>query len=226
MSKNRGLGSLFEEIRGDWPIVLLILATLIAGFIIYPSLPDRVPSHWNIHGEVDGYSSGFWGAFGIPLLAAGIYLMMVVLPGLDPRKENYVRFKGAYRAIKLVLVLFLTMLYVIIVMSALGYSIPVSRFVTSAVGLLFIVLGNFMGQLRHNYFVGIKTPWTLASEEVWRKTHRLSSKVWVIAGVAMALAGLLAGGDKAALIIGASIAVTLIIPVGYSYLAFRQLNEG
>lgn len=220
--KGRAVKGIIEEFRNDWMIIMLIVGSLAAGAAIYPHLPDQIPSHWNIHGQADQYSSRLWGALGLPLLSAGIYIMMVVLPAIDPRRENYSRFRGAYRSIKSVLVIFFVGLWVMVMVSSLGYSIPVDRFVIVGVGLLFMVLGNFMGQLRPNYFMGIRTPWTLASEEVWRRTHRLSSRVWVASGSLMALAGLTLGGEKGIMFIGAAIAAALIIPVVYSYIIFKR----
>ncbi|HBV97680.1 MAG: integral membrane protein [Peptococcaceae bacterium BICA1-7] len=220
--KRISIKGIIEEFKNDWMIIMLIIGSLAAGAAIYPHLPEQIPSHWNVHGQVDQYSSRLWGALGLPLLSAGIYIMMVLLPSIDPRRENYKRFKGAYRSIKSVLVIFFVGLWVMVMVSSLGYSIPVDRFVIVGIGLLFMVVGNFMGQLRNNYFVGIKTPWTLASEEVWRKTHRLSSRVWVACGGLIALTGLILGGEKGVLFIGASIAAAVIIPVVYSYIIFRR----
>ncbi len=205
----------------DWPALLAVIASLVAGLLLYPYLPENVPSHWNIKGEVDAYSSRFWGAFGLPLLSAGIYLLMTFLPALDPRRENYKMFAGAYRLIKFVLVLFMTVLYLIVVLSALGCPLPVDRLVAAAVSLLLLVFGSLMGQLKHNYFVGIKTPWTLASESVWQKTHRLGGRVWVVAG----LAGLIFspfGGKIALSLLAFSLGTALVVPVVYSYVEFRK----
>lgn len=222
--KGRSVKGIIEEFKDDWLIILLIIGSLAAGVAIYPHLPEQIPSHWNIQGQVDNYSSRLWGALGLPLLSAGIYVMMVLLPAIDPRSENYSRFKGAYRSIKSVLVIFFVGLWVMVMVSSLGYNIPVDRFVIVGVGLLFMFLGNFMGQLRPNYFVGVKTPWTLASEEVWRKTHRLASRVWVASGLVMALAGLILGGEKGIALIVAAIAAAVIIPLVYSYIIFKRQN--
>jgi uncharacterized membrane protein len=224
MKKREKVTGIIEEIKHDWIIVLLLLGALAAGVLLYPHLPEQIPSHWNIQGEVDKYSSRFWGALGLPLLSAGIYIMMVLLPVIDPRRENYTRFRGAYRSIKSVLVLFFIALWVMVIMTSLGYSVPVDRYVNAGVGLLLMAIGNFMGKLRHNYFIGVKTPWTLASEEVWRRTHRLSSRVWVIAGAVVALSGLTLGGERGIVFIGAAIAAAVVIPIVYSYWIYKKLK--
>jgi uncharacterized membrane protein len=207
----------------DWLIILLILVSLFAGLLLYPHLPEQVPSHWNIRGEIDAYSSRFWGSFGIPFMTAGIYILMVLLPLIDPGRKNYLKFTRAYWVLKVTLVVFMTGLYAIVILSSLGYQIPVGKTVIGCVGLLFIVFGNYMGQFRHNYFVGIRTPWTLANEQVWRKTHRLGGKIWVLAGL-LGLVAAYFGDMTGAIILGISIGLAAIVPTVYSYLEFRRLR--
>ncbi len=213
--------SVIREIRRDWLIFLLIGASLLAGSYLYPSLPDRVPSHWNIRGEVDGYSSRFWGAFAMPIMAFGIYFLMVLAPLIDPRRENYVKFSGPYRLIRLALATFFVAIHAIVLAAALGRPVNVPFLMQVGISLLFIMLGNVMGQLRHNYFVGIRTPWTLASEEVWVRTHRVAAKVWVAAGL-VGMAGALAGPVAGFIILMAALGVTVVFSMAYSYLLFRR----
>jgi len=108
---------------------------------------------------------------------------------------------------------------------SLGYQIPVDRYVIMGIGLLFMLIGNLMGQLRHNYFVGIKTPWTLASQEVWQKTHRLSSRIWVGSGLVTVLTGLFLGGGQGFIIFMGVLAAAVIIPLVYSCIVFRQIKN-
>lgn len=220
-NNNRGL---WQTLVADWPIILIILCSIVIGIIVYPHLPERVPSHWNIKGQVDAYSSRLWGAFGIPLMTAGIYIMMVLLPLIDPRRQNYQKFTGAYQALKAVLVIFLTGLYVLIILSSLGRQIPIGSAVIGGIGILFIVIGNYMGQFRHNYFVGIKTPWTLANEQVWQKTHRLGGRLWVFSGFLVLVAAVFSG-TVGAVILGVSLVIAAVVPIVYSYLEFRKIQK-
>jgi len=204
--------------------VLLIAIAVAAGCYFYPRLPETVPSHWNYVGEVDGWSSRFTAAIGIPIMMAGMYLLFLALPLIDPKKEKYLLFGKVYRIFKNMILGFLLIIYFAVGLSGLGYSIPVGVLVPVMVGLLFIVLGNYLGKIKQNWFVGIKTPWTLSSEEVWNKTHRVGGKLFILAGVvigatpflpaylrlplfAFALAGLLGG------------------TIGYSYLLYRKNNQ-
>ncbi|OPX86794.1 MAG: Immunity protein SdpI [Pelotomaculum sp. PtaB.Bin104] len=221
---NKHSPSLINTLLQEWPLWLLIVAALVLGAVIYPQLPERVASHWNFRGEVDGYSSRFWGAFGIPLMTAGIYLLMLFVPLIDPRRENYENFAGAYRAIKAATVIFMICIHLVVVLSVLGFQVPVGKVIPAGVSLLILIIGSRMGQLRHNYFVGIKTPWTLASEEVWQKTHRLGGRIWVAAGI-LGLAGALLGGSAGALVLAAALALAVIVPVVYSYLVYRRISE-
>ncbi len=211
-----------EQLKSDWYVIILIIATFAAAVYFYPQLPERVPSHWNVRGQVDGYSSRIWGAFGIPLMNAGIYLMMLFLPLIDPRRDNYVKFAGTYRLLRVVFVCFFTGLYVIIILAAMGYPISVDRLVPLGISLLFVFIGNYMGRIQHNYFVGIKVPWTLASEEVWRKTHRLAGPLWVIAGL-LGIVGAMIGGTAAMWFLFVPLLSATVIPVVYSFLIYKQL---
>ncbi|NLC07818.1 MAG: SdpI family protein [Syntrophomonadaceae bacterium] len=213
----------WSTLRREWPIWLLLIGTLIAGIIIYPSLPDQVPSHWNFKGEVDAHSSREFGAFMLPLINIGMYLMMLFLPLIDPKRDNYARFAGAYRFLRCALAIFMTAIYAITILSALGYQINTGLVVKAFVALLFMLIGNFMGQMRHNYFVGIKNPWTLANEEVWQATHRFSGKLWVIGGlITLLLAPVQALWGV--YLFFTVIVILVVLPMVYSYLLFRRLS--
>lgn len=205
----------------DWPLILIILAMFAASAALYPYLPDPMPSHWNIHGQVDGYSAKPVGAFLPPALTLGIYLLMVFLPVIDPRRANYLLFSGAYRALRVGLVLFMASLQLIAFSSALGYPVQMERFMPVILGLLVIVIGNYLTQVRHNYFIGIRTPWTLADEEVWRKTHRFSGPLFVAAGVLCLVSAFLPAAAAFAVSISAIIGVS-IISVLYSLIIFKR----
>ncbi len=212
-----------QVLANDWPVILLILGGMICGFLVYPHLPEQVPIHWNVQGEVDGYSTRFWGAFGIPIITAGIYMLMVLLPTIDPQRQNYAKFAGAYNVLKAVLVVFMISLYSLVILSSYGRQIPVDKAAIGSIGLLFIVMGNYMGQFRHNYFIGIKTPWTLGDKRVWQKTHRFGGKIWVLAG-SLGLVAAVLGGTTGVIILGITLGIALIVPVIYSYLVFRRLQ--
>lgn len=195
---------------------------LIGAFFLYPHLPEQVPSHWNLKGEVDSYTTRTLGAFLMPVLAIILYLTMILVSVIDPRRENYVRFKNAYRLMRWIMVLFLGGLYVLTMLFSLGYDINIGLIVKAGVALLLAVIGNFMGQFRHNYFVGIKTPWTLANEKVWNQTHRFGGRIWVAGGlVCLAMSPL--NALWANYLYFASIMLMAFVPMVYSYLLYRRI---
>ena len=211
-----------DTLKKDWLILILILIGFALGAYFYPSLPDKVPTHWNASGEVNGYGSKFFGAFGLPAISLAMYLMFLVLPYIDPKKKNYAEFKSTYQFLKYLLILFFLGIEVMTLLIASGVIVNKPIFIQIMVSLLFILIGNVMGRFKHNYFVGIRTPWTLANEEVWRKTHRLAAPLWVIGGVLnilLAFTGISFNGIGFVVII----AVISIVPIGYSYLAYQQI---
>jgi uncharacterized membrane protein len=163
----------------------IIAATIIFSIIVYPSLPSEMATHWGINGEPDGYMTKWWGTFFLPILLLGLYFLLISLPKIDPKKENYEKFASTYNLIVLLFVIFLSVLHVGVLLFNLGVNINISMIVPVGVGLLFIIQGNYMPKFKHNYFVGIKTPWTLANEKVWAKTHRFGGKVFIVMGLVL-----------------------------------------
>lgn len=225
MTVNKKIPTLsWEQIRKDWPLLTMIFLLLAMGIYYYPILPERVPSHWNIRGEVDGYSSRFFGAFGLPLMSLVFYVLMLIFPSLDPKKESYTRFARAYDVIRWSMIAIFALLHIVVLMAALGRKIDVGKVVQPAISVLFILLGNQMGRFRHNYFVGIRTPWTLANEEVWRKTHRFSGPIWVAGGIISLMGTWLSAPYNFTLMMLAICGASLVSLI-YSYVAFRQITS-
>lgn len=214
-----------ETFKKDLPIILLILLMFISGIIVYPFLPEKVPAHWNIKGEIDRYESKLWGAFGIPLLVLGIYLGLLYLPYIDPKRENYPKFEGVYKIIRYTFVIIFSLIYFTILYIALGGPENlVPKIVPAVLGILFIVLGNYMPRIKYNWFVGVRTPWTLFNEEVWRKTHRFSGFLFVIAGIFMLISSFLPPYINFFLGIG-GVLIATILSVLYSFLIYKKLNK-
>lgn len=203
---------------------LISLINLVAGFLAYPHLPDKVPTHWNLAGEVDGWGTAWQGAFMMPLIMIGVFLLLLLLPKIDPKRKNYANMGKAYTTIVLVIMIFFTVIYFGTLGIALGYMENIPSLTQIGVGALFVILGNYMGKLKHNYFMGIRTPWTLASEEVWYRTHRLAGPFWVLGGLLFMLSSLFAGDVflKVMLVI---IIVLVAIPAVYSFIIFKKLEK-
>jgi uncharacterized membrane protein len=198
----------------------LIAAMFATAALSWPYLPAHIPVHWNLQGEVDHYGGKFTGLLLLPLVTLGLYALLLVLPRLDPGYVNYPSFAGTYNVIRIALVVFQAVLYAVIVLAAFGQPLDVGAFVTLGVGVLFVVLGNVMGKIRPNWFVGVRTPWTLSSKLSWNKTHRLAGWVFIILGPLIALSGILRSNAffVATLVLGGVCLAGLVV---YSYLVFR-----
>jgi uncharacterized membrane protein len=203
-----------------WIPLLIIFATFAFGAAVYDRLPERMPIHWNARGEVDGYGSRFWGTFGLPAFLVLIWGILRAVPYLDPRRENIEKFRGAYEDLIIAVIAIMSMIQVTAVGSALGWPIAVGRVVPAAIGVLFVFLGNLLPRFRSNFFLGIRTPWTLSSDTVWTKTHRFGGYFMVGVGFLLIIAGLTGSALWITIAItgGISLAVGVFL---YSYLLWR-----
>ena len=190
---------------------------------LYPTLPDPMPTHWNAAGEVDGYSSKPVGAVVIASIPVLSFVIFKLIPVISPRGFRTESFSGTLNILMVATVLFGTVIGFGLLRAAQDTSINISSLVFVAVGLLFVVLGNFLGKVRKNFFLGIRTPWTLASDEVWAKTHRLGGWCFVIAGIIMAVMGVLVPASGIGWVVGIVVAIALV-PVVYSYFAYRRIE--
>ena len=207
--------------RSDVLGLLLVLGAAAVTAVLYPALPDPMPSHWNAAGEVNGWMPKFWGAALVPLIMAFIWLMFLVLPRISPRgfeMEPFLRAWGVFKVMLLAVMLFISV--IVLRAAQAGGKISMTA-VFVALGLLFVVLGNLLGKVTRNFFVGIRTPWTLASEEVWYRTHRLAGKLFVISGTAVIAAAVI---GLSMWPIFAAIMLAALIPVVYSYVLYRRLE--
>jgi uncharacterized membrane protein len=207
--------------RSRWfGLVIFALAAALSIWA-YPSLPPTVATHWNLRGTPDGFSSrGLAIAIG-PLVIVGITLLFIVLPKLDPKRENYARFLGTYWLFANAIIVFMLLAHALIIATGLGYPVKIDRLMPLGIGLLFIVIGNYLTRVEPNWFVGIRTPWTLSSETVWRKTHRTGGWVMVIGGLALATAAFLPNAALLPLLV-ATIVVVAVIPIVQSYILWKR----
>jgi uncharacterized membrane protein len=201
--------------------LFLVLAAVVLSLSIYNQLPEQVASHWNMNDEVDGYMPRFWGAFLMPLVALALLGLLLVIPHLDPHKANIASFRGPFNAFVLLLVAFMLYLHVLTLLWNLGYQdIKLSAVLLPAVGLILAFAGVLMGKTKRNFFIGIRTPWTLSSDTVWEQTHRLGSKLFVVMGLLVMLASLF--GQTGLLMVLPVILLSVLAPVIYSYILYRR----
>ena len=205
-------------------IIGLVLIALAVGFslAVYSQLPDRMASHWGANDEVNGTISRFWGAFLMPFMALGMLALFLLVPGIDPMKANIATFRSFFNAFIVAILVFLLYLHVLTILWNLGYQgFRMSAMMIPAMGLLFILVGLLLRQAKRNFFIGIRTPWTLSSDHVWAETHRVGGVLFVVCGV-IALFGIFLPGMAAFwLLLGPLFASTIFLLV-YSYFLYRQ----
>jgi len=182
-------------IKKHWKLLILtsvlILLPIAAGLILWDQLPDSMPNHWNVGGEVDGWSSKPFAVFGMPLILLAVQWLCALATGADPKKNNH-----SDKVLQLVLwiiPLLSVVLQAITYAAALGTEVPMQMVMPVLLGALFTVIGNYLPKCKQNYTIGIKIPWTLNSEENWNKTHRFAGRLWTVCGLFIVLTGLFGG---------------------------------
>jgi len=206
-------------------IISIVSMVLIGAYVawIYPSLPDPMPTHWNAAGQVDDFTAK---AIGAPLIAATplfIFIVFKLIPVVSPRGFRTESFTNVLNILMTALVVFSCVIATGVFRAAVDASVNILTLVFVAVGMLLVIIGNFLGKVRKNFFLGIRTPWTLASDEVWAKTHRLGGWCFVVAGIFMAIMGVIMPASTMSWVIGVVIAIALI-PVVYSFIAYRRIE--
>lgn len=203
-------------------ILAILLAPIIYLLAVWNQLPGQVPIQWNFHGEVSNYGKKYT----LALITIAIYVLLLVVPKIDPRKKNYDIFSETYFKLRLVIILFLGASSAVTITAALGVDFNLSRLVLMGVLLLITILGNYMGNLRSNWFIGIRTPWTLDNEEVWKRTHYFSSRLWFWVGLILFCISVVLPHSLVFPIALSGILIIAVIPIIYSYLLFRKINQG
>ena len=201
--------------------IMMVLVAVGTSLVAYTGLPERVPVHWNLSGEVDRYGSRSEALFMMPLLMLAIWAILRFLPRIDPLRANYAKFAGSYEVIIDSLLAMMLVIHIAIVLGASGAPDSVTMIVRAAIGAMFIVLGNVMPRTRQNWFVGVRTPWTLASARVWDRTHRVAGYLFVALGLIVILTIPLAP-QIGMPILAAGVATVALVSVVYSYLEWRK----
>lgn len=208
--------------KSEWFSLLMIILIIGIAIWAYPQLEGPVPSHWNAAGEVDGYTTPLGHALTLPAILVGIYLLFLAIPYLEPRKQHFLKSWGFYAVVKNFMMAFFALIYVVATWSGLyGEQVPMGTIIPVAIGILFIILGNYMTQVKSNFLMGIRTPWTLSSDTVWEKTHRLGAYTFVIGGLLFFTTPWLPTPWNF-YIPTAGIIIAAFLPIVMSYVWFRQ----
>ena len=196
------------------------IAVAVAAYL-YPGLPEQIPTHWNVRGEVDGYTAKPWGVVILPATTVFMFIIMRLIPVISPRGYRTDKFVDVVNVFTVVLVGFSSGIAVLVLLAANGQNVPVNEIIFASIGLLFVVLGNYMGKVRKNFFIGIRTPWTLASDEVWSRTHRVGGRVFMLLGLFMIANSFLPAPVE--WLIGTILVAALGLVV-YSFVIYRKIE--
>lgn len=212
------------SLKKEIPLFFVILLPFLYLGYIWNELPDKVPVHWNLKGEIDRYgdkSELLLIPFLLPLL---VYLIFLIIPYIDP-KNKIQQMGSKYQTIKALVTVFMSALALFILYAAKTQSLTNPNDFVLLIGILYLILGNYLKTIKANYFIGIRTPWTLENEIVWSDTHKMAGVMWFIGGLIIVTSSLfLARKPNFALFIAITLIIT-VIPVIYSYIRFNELKE-
>ena len=198
---------------------LVLLIPILIGLLLWNRLPEQIPSHWGIDGEIDGWSSKAFAVFGFPCLLLALHWICVLASSADPKAKDY--HPKMFHLVLWICPVLSLVLNSLVYATALGYPLEVQILMPLLVGLMFLIVGNLLPKCRQSYTLGIKLPWTLHNEENWNKTHRFGGKLWVIGGV-ITMATAFLGSFW---ILLAVLIVMVAAPTIYSYSLYRKQNK-
>ncbi|MEO0091849.1 MAG: DUF1648 domain-containing protein [candidate division WOR-3 bacterium] len=209
--------------RSELIVFLIFLSSLAISIYFYPKLPDKIPSHWNIQGEVDGYMNKLWGLFLMPFVLLAMFLLFILIPRIDPLKANIEKFRKYYDWFIILLFLFMIFLQTFIILWSLGTKIRPQIAFTIGLGILFFYIGFLLENTKRNWFIGIRTPWTLSSDAVWDKTHKLGGKLFKVIGI-VALIGILFRKYAFWFVIVPPVVISVCLLI-FSYIKYRTESK-
>ncbi len=209
------------NLKKELPLIAIVLLPFIYLAYIWNQLPEKVPMHWNINGEIDRYGEKVELIIIPILLPLLVYIIFLVVPKIDP-KNRLNKMGNKLQTIKFLLTTLMSILALFIIYTAKNESFTNPNYMVFIIGVLYIVLGNYFKTLKANYFIGIRTPWTLEKETVWKKTHELGGKLWFIGGIIVVIASLILRKETNFTVFLIITGIITIIPIVYSYLTFKN----
>jgi len=202
-------------------ILAIIFLPIIFMLAVWNKLPDSIPTHWNLKGEVDGWGPKYMYA----LIAVGMYVLFLIIPKIDPRKRNYTFFSATYYKLRLILMLFISLLSSLVMFDLLYVRVDFTKLLPASILFLLALIGNYLTTVRSNFFIGIRTPWTLDNEEVWRKTHLVGGRLWFFGGIAGGILTLILPYPASQYFAIGVVGCIVLTPLVYSYFSFRKLEK-
>ena len=203
------------NLKKELPLITIVLLPFIYLAYIWNQLPEKVPMHWNIKGEIDRYGEKMELIIIPILLPLLVYIIFLVVPKIDP-KNKLNKMGNKLQTIKVLLTTFMSILALFIIYSAKNQSFANPNYIILLIGVLYIILGNYFKTIKANYFIGIRTPWTLENESVWKKTHKLGGKLWFVGGIIVVLTSLILDKEPNVTVFLIITGIITIIPIVYS----------
>ncbi len=208
-----------EKLFQELVLILCTLLPVLYLFVNWNVLPESMPIHFDAQGQPNGYGSRYVYVW----MPVGLYFLMLVLPKIDPRKANYAIFEGSYFKLRLIMAIFIGLINSVVIWGVVNNSNSIHKVIPLTIFLLLMLIGNYMGNFRPNYFVGIKVPWTLNSDEVWIRTHKMAGKLWFwssLGGIALYFVV-----DKPEWIFLPLLVILVVVPVVYSYVIYQNAGD-
>jgi uncharacterized membrane protein len=212
------------EFKKELPLIGIVLVPFVYLAVIWNNLPEKVPVHWNYNGQIDRWGEKYTLIIIVFLFTIFLYVLMLIIPKIDPKKRLEVM-GGKFYQLKFILLLFFSGLALIIVNISKNESLSNPGLINTLIGFLFIVLGNYFKVIQPNYFIGIRTPWTLENKEVWKSTHAFSGKLWMLGVVIIVLSGLLLSNKLLKYSLISVMVIIVIVPILFSYFKFKQIKK-
>ncbi|HAV76509.1 MAG TPA: hypothetical protein DCX53_04050 [Anaerolineae bacterium] len=203
-------------------VLTLILGATITGIFLWNQLPDQMASHWDVNDQVNGYMSRFWGVFLMPVLSMGLFLLFLIIPNIDPLKANIAQFRETFNLFITFIIGFMIYIYALTLRWNLGHTDSgIGTAILPAIGVLFFMIGSLLRKAKRNFFIGIRTPWTLSSDFVWNETHRIGGILFMASGLLAVIGGFF-GGMIAIWSLMAPMFGTTIFLVVYSFVLYQR----
>lgn len=200
--------------------LMIILLSFGIAFYLYPQMPDIMASHWNAAGKVDGYMPKFWGLFLMPLITLFMFLLFIFIPRIDPLKQNIHKFRNYFDKFIVIIIAFMLYIYMLTLAWSLGFSFNMTYALIPAFAILFYYAGILISKAKRNWFIGIRTPWTMSSDKVWDKTHKLGGTLFKAAAL-LSLLGLVFQ-DYAFLFMIMPVLAVAFYTMVYSYFEYKK----
>lgn len=208
--------------KSEIVVFCIVVLSFIIGAYFYPQLPDKIASHWNTQGSVDGYMPKLLGVFLLPLILIGICLLFFIIPKIDPLKNNIGKFKNYYEGFIVLFSVFMLSVYMQLILWNIGIELSPNFIFPIGIGILFFYIGILCENSKRNWFIGIRTPWTLSNDKIWDKTNKLGGKLFKLAGI-ISIIGVFFH-DYALLFVIVPVILVAVFTAVYSYVEYRKVK--